>query len=140
MIDFEKFEELVALLQTERVTLFECEHMGERLCLHLKQGDIPEPEPTDATALPTGTNAFTPEMATSVLRSPGIGYLQLRHPFVEEAWPGEGVRVTKGQVVAFLQAGDVLAPVEADRDGTLGQPLTEGGQLVGYGTPIFAWR
>ena len=58
----------------------------------------------------------------------------LRHPEAADA-PVFPRAVTKGDIVAFLQAGPLLLPVVAEADGSIGEPLVTDGGLIGYGTP-----
>ena len=65
------------------------------------------------------------------------GTLWIRHPLATSAAVSIGTSVTKGQVVAFLQIGDVLSAVISSADGTVANQLVDEGTLVGYGQSIF---
>jgi biotin carboxyl carrier protein len=84
--------------------------------------------------------AQTPNAARSeavLLCSSAIGTLLAAHP----ARPGDtaktGDHVIAGQPVAYVQSGYCLSAVTAKTTGVLGRQLSEYGQIVGYGAPVF---
>ncbi|MDT7950470.1 MAG: hypothetical protein RQ966_03100 [Acetobacteraceae bacterium] len=84
------------------------------------------------------TAASQPAAApTGTIRASAAGVLRLAHG-TEGAPPvAAGAPVRPGTVVAFLQVGPCLRPVQATEAGTLGAPLQSDGALVGFGTPLF---
>lgn len=131
MIDTKDLPALLALLQAHGVAIFEWE--GPRQAL--LQVRFAEP----ATAREVGVpDSVGPGLA--VLPSSGFGEFRSRHPLVSEIGPYEAGSVVKGQIVAFLQAGEVLFPIEADRDGIVARVLVQDGALVGYGAPVLEWQ
>lgn len=139
MIDLESVEALVRRLESEQVTLFECEDSHGRLRLLLDPSAQEEVSAQFREGVRKSSNVIAVSEAAAVLRSPGIGILQLQHPFVGGAWQAEGGRAANGQIVAFLKAGELLVPVEADRDGVIARFVVKNGELVGYGVPILEW-
>jgi acetyl-CoA carboxylase biotin carboxyl carrier protein len=68
-----------------------------------------------------------------LLKTPGLGHLRLTHPDHREVLVTVGSLVERGQLVAFLQVGELLLPVRSQHAGRLAAVLTECGATVGYG-------
>ncbi|KMT52335.1 biotin/lipoyl-containing protein [Pseudomonas fildesensis] len=68
-----------------------------------------------------------------LLKTPGLGRLLLTHPDQTEALVAVGSQVAQGQLVAFLQIGDLLLPVRSQQAGRVAAVLTPCGTTVGYG-------
>ncbi|WP_443701174.1 biotin/lipoyl-containing protein [Pseudomonas sp.] len=68
-----------------------------------------------------------------LLKTPGLGHLRLTHPDHREVLVTVGSLVGRGQLVAFLQVGELLLPVRSQHAGRLAAVLTECGAAVGYG-------
>lgn len=131
MIDTKELPALLALLQTHGVTAFEWEGPGQTLLrLRFAEAAIAQGE-----GVP---DSIGPGLA--VLPSSGFGEFRSRHPLVSEIGPYEARSVVKGQIVAFLQTGELLFPIEADRDGIVARVLVSDGALVGYGMPVLEWQ
>lgn len=135
MIEPNDVQDLVRILQTDGVTLFECDAPDGRLRLRfaaggpaLQEQDVPQEKPAPEKPAP------------AVQRAPGMGFLHLQHPLAGQPLLVEGETVAQGQIVAILQADDVLYPVEADREGIVGQILVREGDVIGYGSALFEWR
>ncbi|MCK9814514.1 hypothetical protein M1B35_10335 [Pseudomonas sp. MAFF 302046] len=73
------------------------------------------------------------ESEASLLKTPGLGRLLLTHPQQNEELASLGSRVEPGQLVAFLQVGDLLLPVRSQRAGRVAALLVPCGTTVGYG-------
>jgi acetyl-CoA carboxylase biotin carboxyl carrier protein len=80
-----------------------------------------------APAEPTGHTLKAPMVGT-FYRSPSPG----SPPFVEV-----GQAVTKGQTLCIIEAMKLLNEIESDVSGTVKAVLTENGQPVEYGQPLF---
>jgi acetyl-CoA carboxylase biotin carboxyl carrier protein len=138
MIDAGDLPRLVRQLETQNVTIFECdgpEGFRIRLRFEPRTGENPAP----ALALERVGEAPAPADARppSVLRSPGMGFLCLRHPLSQELPLRDGELAGEGTVLAFLRAGEVLTPVCCDRNAVVVRLLATEGALVGYGEPLF---
>jgi biotin carboxyl carrier protein len=68
-----------------------------------------------------------------LLKTSGLGHLRLSHPDHREVLVTVGSLVERGQLVAFLQVGELLLPVRSQHAGRLAAVLTECGAAVGYG-------
>lgn len=128
-------EALVRRLQSTDVAEFECEGPEGRLRLRFARGDTRGAFPS------TGGEALAAPLAPprAVLKSPGIGHLHFRHPLGGPGGLAEGDRIEQGQLVAMLRIGELLLPVESDRDGVVGRLLAAEGELTGYGDPVLEW-
>ena len=132
MIATDKIEALVQRLQASETTFFHCQWQDGSLRLEFCRTpvDAADPEPLDnGTAAPDAA-------APAFLKSPGIGYLRFRHPLETREPLREGDRIEKAQVFAYLQIGEVLTPVSADREGLVTRLIATEGSLVGYGAPL----
>jgi acetyl-CoA carboxylase biotin carboxyl carrier protein len=87
----------------------------------------PTAEPVVAPAAETGHTLKSPMVGT-FYRSPSPG----SPPFVEV-----GQSVSKGQTLCIIEAMKLLNEIESDASGTIRAVLTENGQPVEYGQPLF---
>lgn len=139
MITGSELQRVVQRLQGSDATFFEYE--GPQGLLRLRFGrptgtQLPgDREPRAAGQPPPGTDE-----ASTPLKSPGIGFLCVKHPLTDLEPVREGEPAKQGQILAFLRAGDVLTPVVADRDAVAVRPLAQDGTLVGYGDVLFELR
>jgi biotin carboxyl carrier protein len=133
-----------------RPTLSEIDALRERLrraggaSMELAIGDVrlcitPAPPAalpgqTSAVTEPDPVPASTPQGAT--VDSTGPGILRLADPAGGAPCAPAGSEITSGQIVALLQAGSALWPVEARATGRIEAVLAEDGAVVGYGTPL----
>jgi acetyl-CoA carboxylase biotin carboxyl carrier protein len=72
----------------------------------------------------------------SIVAASSVGVFLDRHPLHESALAPAGTPVRAGQIVGLLQAGTLLVPVLAPRDGRIGATLVPHGTLVGFGTSL----
>lgn len=71
-----------------------------------------------------------------VVTAPVAGVFLDRHPLRQSPLLTSGAKVRKGDVVAFLRLGVVLAPVLAPVDGVHVKTLATTGALIGFGTEL----
>ena len=136
MIAPSELQRVVQRLQRSDATYFECE--GPQGVLRIRFSRPPgSPASSEGDAdcnvqVPLGVSE-----ASTPLKSPGIGFFCLKHPLtnVEATREGEGVK--KGQILAFLRAGEVLAPVLSNCDAASARQIAAEGALVGYGEVLF---
>jgi acetyl-CoA carboxylase biotin carboxyl carrier protein len=82
--------------------------------------------------------SLVPEQsASSIVRSPGMGFIKFTHPHQQNALIPLGTSVEKGQILGFLHVGDLLEGIVSPQAGTLSKVLVGEGDLVGYADPIF---
>ncbi len=84
---------------------------------------VPEP----AAAVPAGHAVKSPMVGT-FYRSSSPG----SNPFVEV-----GSVVKEGDTICIIEAMKILNEIEADKSGTVSKILSENGQAVEYGQPLF---
>ncbi len=92
---------------------------GSRITLKLAEGEA--------------TRAARPARTVS---SPALGRLLLRHPMASEPLAAAGSRVAAGDILALLEAGNVLIPVEAPCDGIVLRLLAAEGDVIGFDDPL----
>ncbi|MHC8381272.1 biotin/lipoyl-containing protein [Pseudomonas sp. LB3P14] len=82
--------------------------------------------------------SLVPEQhSAAIVRSPGMGFIKLTHPQQRNEFIPLGSSIEKGQILGFLQVGDLLEGVVSPQAGTLSKVLVAEGDLVGYADPIF---
>lgn len=131
-----ELQRVVLSLQGSDATYFECE--GPQGVLRLRFSRQPGTRaPSDGEMSSTEQAPLNASGASTSLKSPGIGFFCVKHPLtgLEVIREGEGVK--KGQIVAFLRAGELLAPILSDRDAVAIRQAAEEGALVGYGEALF---
>ena len=72
----------------------------------------------------------------SIVAASSVGVFLDRHPLHESALAPAGTPVRTGQIIGLLQAGALLVPVLAPRDGCIGATLVAHGTPVGFGTGL----
>jgi len=80
-----------------------------------------------------------PATAPETISTASMGRLIFAHPGRPEDMATEGLLVGAGQAVAYVVSGHAITAVVAQEPGTLGRRLREEGDIVGYGTPVFAF-
>ena len=133
MIDPDEIKRLVQPLQSSGVTVFEYKGPQGSLRLHFATSQIQASQVQAVAAAPEVIAART------VLRSPGMGRLRLRHPLAGDVLIRTGATVLQGEIVALLDANGILVPVKADRKGVVARVLADEGALVGYASPLLEW-
>lgn len=137
---FEKIEALVRAAEGRGLAKLELDADGARLVVTFDSAedggiaeDAGEPESAAQTA---SRSSSKPHHTPSAVVSPGVGFFRTTHP-AGASLPLIGDVVATGTVLAFIQAGPVLLPVIAARNGLLGKALVAEGTGVGYGLPLF---
>ena len=134
---FERIEALVRAAEGRGMAELEFSTRDATLAVrfetpHGSAGDRHVPDAAPAALSSETKSAGDP----ATIISPGVGVFRLAHPFGAQL-PSSGGSVATGAVVAFVQAGPLLLPVIAARDGVLGQALVSEGTKVDYGMPLF---
>jgi acetyl-CoA carboxylase biotin carboxyl carrier protein len=76
--------------------------------------------------------------AAIMVTSPGTGRFLHRHPQRQEALVAAGARVDAGAIIGLLRVGVLLIPIPAPRAGQVTGHLVADGDIVGFGTNVFA--
>lgn len=131
----EFIEQLVGLLKGSSIMEFEYEQGSSCVRLRLDQ-DVDQWGGNQAAsgyeALPHVPNVMKKNIVAS-----DIGVLRLTHPQHDKPFIVPGAPVLQGQVVAFLQVGEILREITSTVSGILGQSLAKDGDLIGYGQAVF---
>lgn len=90
-----------------------------------------------AAAASAPTAPAVPEITGHIVKSPMVGTFYRSSapgakPFVEI-----GSTVKEGDTVCIVEAMKILNEIEADKSGTITQILSDNGQAVEYGQPLF---
>ncbi|MHB0951154.1 MAG: hypothetical protein ACYC10_04425 [Allorhizobium sp.] len=72
----------------------------------------------------------------TTIAAPHTGIFRSKHPS-EQAQKSLPRPVRRGEIIGFLEAGSLLRPVLAAKDGILARQLAEEGALTGYGAALF---
>lgn len=136
MITPGELQRMVQRLEGSDVTYFECE--GPQGVLRLRFSRQP-----GVQAAKVGDTCSTEQVllgageASTSLKSPGIGLFRVKHPLTGLEAIREGEGAGKGQILGFLHAGEMLAPILSDRDAVAIRQVAAEGTLVGYGEVLF---
>jgi len=118
---------LAAAMSRSGIARIEIEGPEGRLSLQVS----PDAAPVTAVAVPSPA-------ARGTVTAPSMGVFRCAHPDGLFTPCGEGASVEAGQILAFLQVGRLLLPVQAAGPGRIVAVLAAEGSLVGYGDPLFA--
>ncbi len=146
MIDLEKVERLLALMNQYGVDRIAAESGSERVSLsrgsRACSGVPAGPTPQTVLAAPVATSPASPETKDAppegtVVTSPFVGTFY-RSPgpdapkFVEV-----GGKVRKGSILCIVEAMKLMNEIESEIDGIVEAVLVENGKVVEFGTPLF---
>jgi len=95
---------------------------------HPVQAAAPQAPAPEAPAAEAAGHAIKSPMVGTFYRSSSPG----SNPFVEI-----GSVVKEGDTVCIIEAMKILNEIEADKSGTVTKILSENGQAVEYGQPLF---
>ena len=82
--------------------------------------------------------ASEPEAGLHIVRSPIVGTFFGSPPPGATQFVAPGDRVTKGQVIAIVEAMKLMNEIESDATGEIVKCLVSNGQPVEFGQPLFA--
>ena len=87
--------------------------------------------------MPVSAEITAPTTTSHAVKSPMVG------TFYRSASPGAksyvevGSIVKEGDTICIIEAMKILNEIEADKSGTIGKILSDNGQAVEYGQPLF---
>ena len=145
-MDLRKLKTLIDLVSESNVSELEItEAEGKVRIVKASSGPVMmmhQPTMTMAAAPTMATPAAVPEAAPAqpvghAVKSPMVGTFYRSsspgsNPFVEI-----GSVVKEGDTVCIIEAMKILNEIEADKSGTVTKILSENGQAVEYGQPLF---
>ena len=143
-MDLRKLKTLIDLVSESNVSELEITEAEGKVRI-VKASGVPmmmmhqpamAPVPTTATPVAV-TEAVAVQPAGHAVKSPMVGTFYRSsspgsNPFVEI-----GSVVKEGDTVCIIEAMKILNEIEADKSGTVTRILSENGQAVEYGQPLF---
>lgn len=147
-MDLRKLKTLIELVETSGIAELEIQEGEERVRITRSLGSanqavMPAPQlvagSPQPAALPgaAAASAEPPAEEGHVVKSPMVG------TFYRSATPGAppfvdvGDRVEEGQTLCIVEAMKLMNEIEADKAGVVKSILTENGQPVEFGQPLF---
>ena len=147
-MDLRKIKTLIDLVQQSGIAELEITEGEEKVRISRNGNNAPFMQPMTPTSMMLPPDLMTPvpaAPATAVsaeptghtLKSPMVG------TFYRSPSPGSpsfveiGQAVTKGQTLCIIEAMKLLNEIESDASGVVKAILTENGQPVEYGQPLF---
>jgi acetyl-CoA carboxylase biotin carboxyl carrier protein len=146
-MDLRKIKTLIDLVQQSGIAELEITEGEEKVRISRtgNGGQFMQPMAPTSVALPNEYSGAPPaapvaavvELAGHVLKSPMVG------TFYRSPSPGSpsfvevGQTVTKGQTLCIIEAMKLLNEIESDAAGVVKKILSDNGQAVEYGQPLF---
>jgi len=143
-MDLRKLKTLIELVETSGIAELEIQEGEERVritrSLAAGQNALAGPNAAASPAGPAATPAATappPVAEGHVVKSPMVG------TFYRSATPGSkpfvevGDTVEEGAALCIVEAMKLMNEIEADKSGVIKAILTENGQPVEFGQPLF---
>lgn len=146
-MEFEYLIKLIEAVSDSSLTGFRYEDDNIRLSLkkekaRLKTGGAAVAERDVIPAAAGDTEAVHVSSGTEkkegcLVKSPLVGTFYAAPAEDADPFVAVGDQVTKGQVVAIVEAMKLMNDIESDFAGTVAEVLVENGELVEYGQPLF---
>jgi acetyl-CoA carboxylase biotin carboxyl carrier protein len=146
-MDLRKLKTLIDLVSESNVSELEITEAegkirivkgGGAVAQHFVPGGQPaSPSPVAPVAAPEAVVVAAPVETGHTVKSPMVG------TFYRSASPGAksfvelGDVVKEGQTLCIIEAMKILNEIESDKSGTVRRILTDNGQAVEYGQPLF---
>jgi acetyl-CoA carboxylase biotin carboxyl carrier protein len=161
MIDVDKIEKLMLLMQEHGVDVVQAEAGTERVSLARQVGQAPFFFPQqgntvggpqrgvehtspavnfDSTPIPAVAPSAAPKSALpagETIHSPFVGTFYRAPNPQSPSFVDLGTRVRKGQALCIVEAMKLMNEIEAECEGEVVAILAENGKPVEFGTPLF---
>ena len=145
-MDLRKLKTLIDLVSESNVSELEITEAEGKVRI-VKSSGVPMMMQQPAMAMmPVPTVAGTPAVVEEVVAAPPAGHA-VKSPmvgtFYRSSSPGSnpfveiGSVVKEGETICIIEAMKILNEIEADKSGTVTRILSENGQAVEYGQPLF---
>ena len=146
-MDLRKLKTLIDLVSESNVSELEITEAEGKVRI-VKASGVPvmmmQPQPaTVMTAAPAATtSAAVPEAAVAApaghaVKSPMVGTFYRSSSPGAAAFVEVGSVIKEGDTVCIIEAMKILNEIESDKSGTVTRILSENGQAVEYGQPLF---
>ena len=135
-MDLRKLKTLIDLVSDSNVSELEITEAEGKVRI-VKSGPVAYAAPLAAAPVPVPAAEPTPASKDHVVKSPMVG------TFYRAASPGAksfvevGDTIKEGDTICIVEAMKILNEIEADKSGTVTKILSENGQAVEYGQPLF---
>jgi acetyl-CoA carboxylase biotin carboxyl carrier protein len=143
-MDIRKVKKLIDLLQESGISEIEIKE-GEESVRISRQSSSSAPvsaiyhAPAPAAGAPAADTEAAAETKPDghVINAPMVGTFYSSPSPSTPSFVTVGSKVRKGDVLCIIEAMKIMNQIESDRDGTITAVLTENGQPVEYGQPLF---
>lgn len=154
-MEVENLIKLIEAVSKSELTGFKYEEDGVKLNLTKKTeevrvidgGNIAVAAPAASSNIQHPSDMQNPSAETDnafeegkIVRSPLVGTFYAAPAEDAEPFVSVGDSVKKGQVLAIVEAMKLMNEIESEYDGVVAEVLTENGQAVEYGQPLFRIR
>lgn len=146
-MDLRKIKTLIDLVQQSGIAELEITEGEEKVRISRtgNGGQFMQPMAPTSVVLPNEYGAAPPaapvaavvEATGHVLKSPMVGTFYRSPSPGSPAFVEVGQTVTKGQTLCIIEAMKLLNEIESDAAGVVKKILSENGQAVEYGQPLF---
>ena len=144
-MDLRKLKTLIDLVSESNVSELEITSAEGKVRI-VKAGAAPA-QVQPMLAAPALTPPLAPVAVVPVVVEPAVNHHAVKSPmvgtFYRSASPGAkafveiGSVVREGETICIIEAMKILNEIEADKSGTVTKILSENGQAVEYGQPLF---
>ena len=144
-MDLRKLKTLIDLVSESNVSELEITSAEGKVRI-VKAGAAPA-QVQSMLAAPALTPPLAPVAVVPVVVEPAVNHHAVKSPmvgtFYRSASPGAkafveiGSVVREGETICIIEAMKILNEIEADKSGTVTKILSENGQAVEYGQPLF---
>ena len=132
-MNFELIEVIAKKLEHSSVRYCESEEAGKTIKMRF---DIVDGSHKSGKQQVSQPNLDKPSNRNHAVKANAAGIVRFNHPCSTANGLRPRDEVAKGEIVFFLQVGDLLSAVTAPRAGMLGERLIPDGSLVGYGEEV----
>ncbi|MDB5827694.1 MAG: acetyl-CoA carboxylase biotin carboxyl carrier protein [Variovorax sp.] len=146
-MDLRKLKTLIDLVSESNISELEITEAEGKVRI-VKGGEPAPVQYVQAMAAPAGAAAVPAPAAAApspaetapaghAVKSPMVGTFYRSSSPGAAAFVEVGSKVNEGDTVCIIEAMKILNEIEADKSGTVTQILSENGQAVEYGQPLF---
>ncbi len=145
-MDLRKLKTLIDLVSESNVSELEITEAEGKVRIVKGGGAVVQqyvqaPMPAPAAAAPAAVAGLpapvAAEPAGHVVKSPMVGTFYRSSSPGAKAFVEVGSQVKEGETLCIIEAMKILNEIEADKSGTVTKILSENGQAVEYGQPLF---
>jgi len=149
-MDLRKLKTLIELVETSGIAELEIQEGEERVritralapsahtvMMHAPMAPAPQPAPVAAPAAPVSAPAVAEEPSGHVVKSPMVGTFYRAASPGSKAFVEVGDAVKEGDTLCIVEAMKLMNEIEADASGVVKAVLSENGQPVEFGQPLF---